>query len=293
MKLGSLQPGWRTDFIVHRFDAQVFERDDCIVVRTPANPTFYWGNFLLLPEAPRDDQLGHWCGCFEAEISAVQPTSRHVAIGVNAAPVGLVLPAWQTAWQAAWQAAGFEFIVTAVMCQRPGELLPPARAPRGEVVFRALDLEHEAEAVVALQCVDSQGFEPAGYAEYTRRQMRRYQAMSQAGMAAWFGLWCDGVLAADCGLIRDATTRGASGRFQRVATHPAWRRRGLCRALVHGVTAWGFQHWGLGSIIMCADPHDVAIGIYASLGYRRIGQQSCLQRYAPGDEAARHAGGAA
>jgi predicted GNAT family acetyltransferase len=98
--------------------------------------------------------------------------------------------------------------------------------------------------------------------------------MHAAGVAQWFGLWCDGVLAADCGLVRD----GALGRFQYVGTHPAWRRRGLCSALVHAVSTWGFAHWRLQTITMVADPDDVAIGIYRSLGYASVLQTLALER---------------
>ena len=39
---------WLAHRLIFRADAQVIERDGyCLVVRTPHNPTFYWGNFLL------------------------------------------------------------------------------------------------------------------------------------------------------------------------------------------------------------------------------------------------------
>lgn len=271
LRLSDLQPGWRTDLILYQHGSLLTEREDCIVVRTPGNPTFYWGNFLLLPRAPADAGLAHWQARFEQEIGSLQPESRHLAFGINAAPSGEALPAWQ--------AAGFECIETSVLRLRPGQLLAPQRPPRGAVRFAQLDLERDIEAVVALQCAEDQGFEPAGYATFRRRQMQRYAAMARAGCGAWFGVWCDGVLAADCGLIRDA----ALGRFQHVSTHPAYRRRGLCSLLVNAVSAWGFDRWRLAEIVMCADPHDVAIGLYEALGYRRIGQEWGLQRRSPQD----------
>jgi len=139
---------------------------------------------------------------------------------------------------------------------------------------------------MALQCAEDHGFEPATYAHHRRQQMQRYAAMAQQGLAAWFGLWCDGTLAAGCGLMRTAAAPGALGRFQHVNTHPAWQRRGLCTALVHAVTAWGRQHWQLSRTVMCADPDDVAIGIYEALGYRRVDAEWGLQRRAPQDLAA-------
>ena len=75
-------------------------------------------------------------------------------------------------------------------------------------------------------------------------------------------------------------------RIQRVETHPAWRRRGLCSALIHAVSNWGFAHWGLQKLYMCADPDDVAIGIYRGLGYRSVGADWHLQRRAPQDRSA-------
>jgi RimJ/RimL family protein N-acetyltransferase len=275
MKAAELRPGWRTDLILHAHGGVLAERDDCLVVRTPANPSFYWGNCLLLPQAPADHELAHWEARFDAEILAASPTSSHRSFGINAPPAGEHLPAWL--------AAGYELIHTAVLRQGPGALRAPARRARGTVEFRPFDLEVELEQVVAQQVVDTEGFDPAGYEEHRRQQMQRYARMARLGQARWFGLWCDGTLAADCGLMRSAAAPGAVGRFQHVGTHPAWRRRGLCTALVHAVTRWGFEQWQLAETFMCADPDDVAIGIYEALGFVRIDAEWGLQKRAPRD----------
>ena len=285
VKLQDLRPGWRSDFILHRRGALVTARDDCLVVRTPANPNFYWGNFLLLPQAPQDDELAHWMDRFDEEITRVQPASQHVALGINGALAGGSLPTWV--------AAGFEVMPTAVLELRLGELRVPRRAARGDVQVRPLDLATELEAAVALQCADPQDFEPVNNELHRRAQMQRYAEMAEAGEALWFGVWCDGVLAADCGLMREATAPGAGlvadrvglGRFQHVSTHPLWRRRGLCSTLVHAVSRHAFEQWGLARMLMCADPDDVAIGIYESLGFVRIDSEWCLQLRAPHDRA--------
>lgn len=283
MELSELSAGWRTDLIAHRVDGLVLERPDCIVLRTPSQPNYYWGNALVLPQPPADGELAHWLARFSEEVGQHDPAIRHVAIGINVAPRADAnsLPAWR--------AAGFALFETETLRLRRGGLQAPRRAPRGEVVFREADLAREAEAFVDLQCVDPEGYEPAGYRLHRTLQMQRLAAMQQAGTGTWFGVWCDGVLAADCGLLR----AGALGRFQHVGTHPAWRRRGLCSHLVHRVSAWGFSQWGLQELVMCADPNDVAIGIYESLGYRREERAWGLQRYAPGDgpKAAPGAGG--
>lgn len=276
MRVDDLSPAWRSEFILHAHGAEVAELADCIAVRTPANPHFYWGNFLLLPSAPADADLAHWLQRFEAWVAQGRPLVRHVAIGINAPRQGEMRPAWL--------AAGFECMDTTALSLQPAQLRAPAQAPRGAVIVRPIDFEREMAAAVDLQCASNDGFEPTGYRAFRHAQMQRYAALAARGQAQWFGAWCDRTLAADCGLIRESGARTA--RFQLVSTHPQWRRRGLCRALIYGVSQWGFGHWAAQQLLMCADPADVAIGIYQSLGYTRIGEHWHLQRRAPHDVAA-------
>ena len=44
--------GYRTDLFFPRFDGEVTDRGDYIVIRTPSNPTYHWGNFLLFNQPP-------------------------------------------------------------------------------------------------------------------------------------------------------------------------------------------------------------------------------------------------
>jgi len=272
VKLTDLLPGWRTDFILHRFDADVREHADCIAVRTPDNPSYYWGNCLILPRSPADGDHAHWLARFDELIAQTVPGVLHVAIGVNEGGDRRVpLPTWES--------GGFDLIDTCVMMIEPGQLLPPARAPRGEVEVREVQGDDEWATLLELQCADPHGFEPVAYRAHRVQQLGRFRRMQAKGIATWFGVWCDGVMAADCGLMRD----GDLGRFQHVSTHPGWRRRGLCSALVQAVVRHGFERWGLARLCMCADPDDVAIDIYRSLGFRPRDSEWCMQRYAPHD----------
>lgn len=278
LTVASLPTGWQTEFILHRLDARITAHADCVAVRTDSNPSFYWGNCLVLPKAPADADLAHWLARFQALVADGRPEVRHVAIGVATPRQGLQLPAWQ--------AAGFGLDDTAVLALGRHETLTearPVRAARWQV--RPIDWDRELDTLLDLQCQDCTPFEPAGYRLYRQRQMARIARLAQAGRGQWFGLWCEGTLAAACGLIRDAAQAGALGRFQHVETHPAFRRRGLCTALIHAVTRWGFDHWQLRQAVICADPHDVAVGIYRTLGYHDIGEHWQLQRNAPQDRA--------
>jgi len=274
MKLAELQLGWQSHLLASRFGAEVAERDDCIVLRTPANPTYYWGNCLILPAPPRDADLAHWLARFEAEIASRQPASRHLAFGVDAAALTEPLPSWR--------AAGIdEFDELAVLTlEAPGLAAQPAVRDAPGLALRALRFPEELELAVQAQVASrDESFEAEGYAVFRRSAMQRIAAMQAVGTAAWYGAVVGEVLAASCGLVHD----GHLGRFQFVETHPAWRRRGLCRALVWHVCHHAFQTLGLQRQVMCADPHDVAIGIYRSLGFVQVDRHWCLQRRPPRD----------
>jgi ribosomal protein S18 acetylase RimI-like enzyme len=72
--------------------------------------------------------------------------------------------------------------------------------------------------------------------------------------------------------------RDGFGRFQHVETHPDFRRRGLCRALVHAACAHGLHTRGWHTLVMAADPHDVAIALYRSVGFVQVETLWLLER---------------
>jgi len=263
-----LSLGWRTHLIFPRFDAIVTERADYLLVRTPHNPTYFWGNFLLFDRPPRVGEAASWLTLFAAEISALQPESSHLAFGIDAKVRRdeVLLPEFE--------ALGLHVDAGTVLTLRPEQLRAPRKPLPPEFDVRPLRLPEEAPLAVDAQVNSDAGFfEPAGYRVFRERQMTRYAAMAGAGLGLWFGVFRDGLVLADCGLFTDAGREPASGatlgRFQHVSTHPAWRRRGLCSALIHAACRHGFEVLGLRNLVIVADPDDVAIGLYESLGFER------------------------
>ena len=70
----------RTDLALLRLGgSDVLDRGTHLVVRTLANPTFYWGNYLLLAEAPTAGDAEGWVAEFRREF----PEARHRSFGVD------------------------------------------------------------------------------------------------------------------------------------------------------------------------------------------------------------------
>jgi len=71
----------RTDLaMLERSGSRITDRGTHLVVRTPDNPAFWWGNFLLLPDPPTDDEAAaDWLREFEREF----PDARHRTFGID------------------------------------------------------------------------------------------------------------------------------------------------------------------------------------------------------------------
>lgn len=251
--------GYRTDLFFPRFDGEVIDRTDYLVVRTPANPTFYWGNFLLFPAPPAPGDFERWRSLFAREIG-VPPTVCHFAFGWDGT-------AGETGEIAAFLAAGFSLdetvVLTARGVQRPDKY-------NEEVEVRALteDWEWEAALLNQIACRDPE-HEEGGYVLYSARKMDRYRAMVRAGWGAWFGAFLGERLVGDAGVF----VEGGVGRFQSVGTHPDFRRRGVCGALVHQAALFALGTIGAGTLVMVADAHYHAARIYESVGFAAAERQ--------------------
>jgi RimJ/RimL family protein N-acetyltransferase len=276
MEIETLPLGWRTHLIFPRFDAQIEDRGDHLVVRTPHNPTYWWGNFLLYAKPPREGQADDWIAEFDATIRLAQPESAHLAFGI-AGGGDFELPA-------DFAAAGLVKHRTTVLTLKR-ELLDPAVPPLSrEYGVRALELPARIGEIVELESAINAGehAEP-GYSQFREREMQRYTAMQDAGLGHWFGVFARQQpkgerLVASCGLFREKRGFGMVSRFRDVGTHPEWRQRGLATALLHAVCRHGFEVMGDETIVIATDPDDRAIRIYEAIGFEREDDIYSLER---------------
>src|ERR1700731_4410314 len=115
--------GYRTDLAILVLEgSQVTDRGDHLVIRTPGNPDYWWGNFLLLRDL-KPGSGGGWLARFAAEF----PDPRHVALGLDATDAGTVDPG---------ELAGMTMERNAVMTATSVHAPPH---PNTEAVFRKLE----------------------------------------------------------------------------------------------------------------------------------------------------------
>lgn len=246
-----------TDLMLRSFEGQVEHHDGVIAVRTPSNPTFRWGNFLVFDRPPAAGDLAWWPRRF-AETIGTTPGVDHLAFTWDA-------PGGEVGAADAFVQAGYERTTIATLTTRA--LGPEMRAP-SPCTIRALTTDADWAQWVALAEAQNAALpaderEGPGHLEFVERAAAGHRAMISAGWGRWFGAFVDGRLAASMGLF----VQDGLGRFQSVDTHPAFRRRGLATTLLRHVATEGLTAMGADTLVIAADVADVAIGIYRTAGF--------------------------
>jgi len=89
-------PGWATDLAVLEHSGSIVEdHEDHLIVRTPHNPDFHWGNCLFVTDEDAVDDARRWVDTFQSAF----PQATWVAIGLTRMPDD----------QDVWIALGLEF----------------------------------------------------------------------------------------------------------------------------------------------------------------------------------------
>ena len=271
MSLASL--AYRTDLIFARFNGDVTEKDDYLVVRTPSNPTYWWGNFLLFRRPPEPGDEERWTALFHREIGA-PPEVEHIALGYDSGIKG-------AGNVKGFLAAGFTHDESVVLSAQQKDIVKPAKF-NTEAELRPLASEAEWQEVVELQVASRENYfsdDEAGYRRFRQDTVANYRKMVAAGLGYWFGAFLNGALVADLGIFCE----NGVARFQNVETHPAFRRRGLCGALVYTAAQRAFATLGAQTLVMVADPEYHAANIYESVGFQPTEYQGGLE-YRPNTE---------
>ncbi len=244
----SCPPGWATDLaILEHTGSAVEDRGDHLVVRTPGNPDFHWGNFLLVTDEGAVDDADRWVSTFGATF----PEATWVAVGLPRMPGA----------RDAWAAHDVDLELEDVLSTRT----PPRQAPlpKGYTVRRLTGPDWDQDLARAVADNDRTGEEdPASFLRFAQGQLQDRRDLSARDLGAWFGAFADGVLVADLGIVRCS----AVARYQDVTTDEAHRSHGLASHLL-GVAAHWAAEGGCEQWVIVTGATNPAGRVYRSLGF--------------------------
>ncbi|MEO6944519.1 MAG: hypothetical protein ABI053_07395, partial [Lacisediminihabitans sp.] len=162
--------GFRTDLMLLTLQGSIIEkRDGYLCVRTPSDPAFRWGNFILLDTAPLLGSLKKWIDAFRHEF----PYANYLAIGID-------------------NTNGDAFAADELQVERVDSescrvmtattVAPPSRQDSGTII-RVLDRDNDNDwdAAIALQVANNTEEDPVGYEAFLVRRMASMRALQREG----------------------------------------------------------------------------------------------------------------
>lgn len=247
-----------TDLAARVAEGGTVERADGFrVIRTPPNPAFRWGNFLLADGGAALADPERWARRHRGAF----PDLGFATVGVDDADPAVDEPAWH--------AAGFEVERSTVL-----------RAPAAAVARSDPGVEEVAGdgAWADVEAIELElGAGETGHAAFVRRRIDAEREAVARGLAAWLGVRVDGRIVSALGVL---PTPGAIARYQNVGTLTAYRRRGAATRLLRAAAALAGERWGCTGLVLVADPDGPAVALYRRLGFRDAETQVQLTRMA-------------
>lgn len=251
--------GYLTDSFFLEDAREIIAYDDYTFVRSPNQPDFYFGNFLLLNSPPKgadkeklertfkkhftDEQVKHFTFCWSGE------KKEDIAVFLE---------------------AGYELDEVFVLAGKSADLIP-LEEKNEEVNIRAFESEEDWEKWKALEFLElPSGFSEAGYKNFIEGRAEVYQKLYQKGQGNFYGAYIEDKLIASAGLFHQKNI----GRFQSVKTHKDYRRKGICKTLVFYICEVGFQQ--LDTLVIAADKGYHALEIYKKLGFKEMESQTSV-----------------
>jgi GNAT superfamily N-acetyltransferase len=241
-------PGWATDLAILELSGATLEdRGDHILIRTPDNPDFFWGNCLFVTDESAVDDAGRWVTTFQSAFAE----ANWVSIGLIRMPDS----------PDAWAAEGLDLEPDDVLTTRT----LPRQTPltRGYAVRRLSGQDWEQSVARSVEENRRTGdYDPQTHERFARGQVRAQRSLSDRDLGAWFGAFAGDVLVADLGIVRCGTT----ARYQSVATDEEHRRRGLAAHLLGVAARWAAEH-GCDQWVIVTEATNPAGRVYRSVGF--------------------------
>lgn len=241
------------------FSSSIENKHEYLVVKTPGNPRYYWGNFLFFHHPPKQESMVEWELIFDKEFLDIP--LKHKAF----------------AWDSVGDSAIIvdPFINNGYYLEVDDVLLTSRiRKPNyynSNLTITPIDSSSQWNQVTQLSMDCFCPNPDMEYAKYVNKLRIDIEKEIREGKGIWMGAFLKDKLVGDMGLFQAGKGRGL---VISVKTDPKYRKNGVCRTLLYKTAFYGFEHLGFKEIVMVADQNLSASKIYRSVGF-----QTCEQGF--------------
>ncbi len=253
-----------TDLHINRFSGTVTDKGDYIVVHTPSNPGYYYGNYLVFNKPPGKNDYEKWMALFKKEIYD-KNHSNHVLFRWDTI-IG------DTGYVSKFKENNFDIEENILLSTH---VVNQPLHYNTEITIRVLKTDSEWEMAINNQilCRDenTSGSLP-DFTKFKQKQFEQYRLMCKNKLCEWFGVFIKDQLVADMGVF---LVNGA-GHFDNVGTAPEFRRQGICGSAIYKISKQYLDSKKAHTLMMVADENYHAARIYESVGFQPNEKTVCL-----------------
>lgn len=257
MQLKSL--GHLTNLFFAKTNGTIKSASSSLIIKTPSNKNFHWGNYMLFDNPPKSGDLELWCKLFDEEFDYYQ-SPHHYAFSWDTHDEEFSQETKDELLR--FQDANFDLESTVALCTN--QLVPPPFFNE-KIKIKKILTDDEWKEVIELQILTrDERFELDSYKVFKTEQFANYKKMWKENLGFWFGAYLDDKLVGDLGIFYNEQI----GRYQSVSTHPDYRRQGICGTLVYSAGQLIKNECNLSTLVMEADENYHAARIYESVGFK-------------------------
>lgn len=255
--------GLSTDLQLLALRGRIVDRGDYLVISTPDDPGYYYGNLLVLPAPPQIGEVAFWTRRFADEVGK-EPDTQHVTLmwDGTTGDVGA---------REELETAGFTIQVVQTMTARVREI---AAALIEDIAIRPLSPD-DVLATADLGFAIGDRHDDA-YRRFLDRRTEWQRSLVAAGSAQFWGAYDADVLVGSLGLV----SLGDVARYQDVQTAATHRKRGIASALL----AAAARSSACETVVIEVLPGADAERVYQRAGFEVIELTASACRYPPGIE---------
>ncbi|MCK0141332.1 GNAT family N-acetyltransferase [Aliiroseovarius sp. F20344] len=210
-----------TDLMVQDGQTKIQRYHDRFVQRTPKEPNYWFGNRVVFYEPPKsaDDLIAQ----FHSDI----PEAKHTCISWDIPNLSI------QSVKDVFGSTGLRIEEGDVLALKQD--LKRAEAPEGIEIRPLVSASdwHQSEAIGRADLL-KEDVPEAGLDTYLANRTTARKEQIAKGLGQWFGAFDGDTLAGDMGIFNDDQLI----RYQSVQTHEAYRRRGICSALLCTSLVW-------------------------------------------------------
>ncbi len=252
MKLKSL--GLTTELIFMDDNCSIIDRGSYTVIKTPSNPSYFWGNYLVFDKPPINGDFNKWHKIFDEEFKSYPTKPKHYLFAWETESTNQDLTAFKNAYYK--YEKGVALSTT--------KINPPPKI-NNEVEVKKISIKDHLQEIIQHHkaCADP-SLVTAYYDEFKEKQFNNYIRLVDEGRGHWFGAFLNNKLVADLGIFH----KDGVARYQLVGTHPDYRRQGICGTLVYKAGLVALTEYNAKTLVMVADDDYHAARIYESVGFK-------------------------